>query len=165
MMRTYSKNYLKLIDFIKNNQEDFYRIAYSYVKSKEASLDIVQESIYKALKSIEGLKKSKYMKTWFYRILINTSISYIRNNKEVIMIGELPEEPSSKTYTKEDYLDLYQAIDHLKEKDKTVIILRYFEDMKIEDIARVTETNVNTIKSRIYSATKRLKTLLDCEEN
>jgi len=163
-MRTYSKNYLKLIDFIKNNQEDFYRIAYSYVKSKEASFDIVQESIYKALKSIEGLKKSRYMKTWFYRILINTSISYIRSNREVIMIGELPEEPSSKIYTNEDYLDLYDAIDLLNEKEKTVIILRYFEDMKIDDIAKITETNVNTIKSRLYSATKRLKTLLDCEE-
>jgi len=116
-MRTYSKNYLKLIDFIKNNQEDFYRIAYSYVKSKEASLDIVQEAIYKALKSIEGLQNRKYMKTWFYRILINTSISYIRSNKEVMMIGELCEELSDKMYTKEDYLDLYDAVDDLNEKE------------------------------------------------
>ncbi len=165
MMRTYSKNYLKLIDFIKNNQDDFYRIAYSYVKSKEASLDIVQESIYKALKSIEGLQNRKYLKTWFYRILINTSISYIRSNKEMVMIGELSDEPSSKIYTKEDYLDLYDAIDDLNEKEKTVIILRYFEDMKIEDIAKITECNVNTIKSRLYSSIKRLKTLLDCKES
>lgn len=81
------------------------------------------------------------------------------------MIGELPEEPSSKIFTKEDYMDLYDAVDDLNEKEKTVIILRYFEDMKIDDIAKITETNVNTIKSRLYSATKRLKILLECEEN
>ena len=67
-----------LIDYVKNNQEKLYRIAFSYSKNEEAALDIVQESIVKALKNISSLKEEKYVKTWFFRILINESLQYIK---------------------------------------------------------------------------------------
>ena len=70
-----------LADFVKNNQEKLYRIAFSYSKSEEASLDIVQDTIVKSLKNIDKLKEEKYLKTWFYRILINECLQYIKKNK------------------------------------------------------------------------------------
>ena len=58
-------------------------------------------------------------------------------------------------------IDLYEAIDHLSGPDKTVIILRYFEDMKIDDIAKLLGENKNTVKSRLYATLKKLRALLE----
>lgn len=58
-------------------------------------------------------------------------------------------------------IDLYEAIDHLAPKQKTLIILRFFEDMKIEDIAMTLGVNSNTIKTRLYTALKKLRSNME----
>ncbi|WP_331666942.1 sigma factor [Metaclostridioides mangenotii] len=58
----------KVEAFIIENRENFYRVAYSYVRNEQDALDIIQDSIYKALNSVEILKEIKFIKTWFYRI-------------------------------------------------------------------------------------------------
>ena len=60
-----------LVDYITAGQADFYRLAYSYVKNRDAALDVVQESIVKALTKIDSLREPAYLRTWFYRILLN----------------------------------------------------------------------------------------------
>lgn len=148
-----------LVDYIKNNQEKLYRVAFSYSKNEEEALDIVQEAITKALKNIGKLKEEKYVKTWFYRILINESLQYIKRNKKLITC-ELKEIESKLEWNDNitvEGIDIYQKIQSLNEKLQTVIILRFFEDMKIEEIAKVTNTNVNTVKSRLYKALEELK--------
>ena len=60
-------------------------------------------------------------------------------------------------------LDLYDAIERLDWKEQTVVRLRFFEDMKLEEIARVTNTNLNTVKSRLYKSLRRLRELTEEE--
>ena len=55
----------ELIEFIESNQENFYRVAYAYVKHQEDALDIVHDAIVKALQKHHTLRNPKYMKTWF----------------------------------------------------------------------------------------------------
>ena len=151
-----------LIEYIKDNQEKLYRIAISYSKNEEAALDIVQEAITKALKNINKLSEESYIKTWFYRILINESLQYIRNNKR-IHTYEL-EAIENKVDCNVDFaegLDVYKYVQDLNEKLKTVIILRFFEDMKISEIAKITKTNESTVKSRLYKGLKELKRLIE----
>src|SRR6185312_10437386 len=101
-------------NFIVENQEAYYRLAYSYVRNKENALDIVQDSILKALRSIDRLEELSYMKTWFYRIVVNTSIDYIRKHQRVSVMDEnilalhLPQLEDEVT----DF-DLLEAIDQL----------------------------------------------------
>lgn len=159
-MSTYkSKKYLMLVDYIKSNQNNFYRLAFTYVKNKDESLDIVQESIYKALTCIDNLNDTSFMKTWMYRIIVNTSITYIRKNKRIILMDEVPDIISADVDSAE-VLDLYNAIDRLSENYKTVITLKYFEDLKIDEIALITDCNVNTVKSRIYAAINKLRVIM-----
>ena len=151
-----------LIEYIKDNQEKLYRIAFSYSKNEEAALDIVQEAITKALKNINKLREESYIKTWFYRILINEALQYIRKNK-IILTCEL-EAIENKVDCNADLaegLDIYKYVQNLNEKLKTVIILRFFEDMKIREIARITKTNESTVKSRLYKGLKELKRLIE----
>ena len=148
-----------LINYVKDNKEKLYRVAFSYSKNEEEALDIVQEAITKALKNINKLKQTEYVKTWFYRILINECLQYIKRNKRIITceLSEIENQIESKNMSP-DELDVYNYVQNLNEKLKTVIILRYFEDMKISEIAKITKTNENTVKSRLYKALKILNT-------
>ncbi|MBS5984277.1 RNA polymerase sigma factor [Clostridium butyricum] len=147
----------KVEKYLIENREYYYRLAYSYVKNEADSLDIIQESIIKALTSIESLKEIEKVKSWFYKIVIRTSIDYIRKNKkynDMIDISEIINNGKSDEYKD---LDLYKALDELDETYKTIIILRYFEDMKINDIADILDENPNTVKTRLYAGLKKLK--------
>ena len=150
----------ELVALIQTNQERFYRIAYTYVKNREDALDLVHDAVVKALQSCPALKNPAYMRTWFYRILINESLSFLRKRKNVLSWEEIPAQAAPDA-RQEEYIDLYAAIDKLPADLKTVVILRFFEDMKLEAIADITSANMNTAKSRLYRALKLLK--LDME--
>ncbi|MBW4875114.1 MAG: sigma-70 family RNA polymerase sigma factor, partial [Paeniclostridium sp.] len=62
--------------------------------------------------------------------------------------------------------DIYleQALDRLPEEYKSIIMLRYFEDMKIEEIANVLQQNINTVKTKLYKGLRRLKIKINTED-
>ncbi|GMQ61497.1 RNA polymerase sigma factor [Vallitalea maricola] len=154
-------NYNKLVEFIKIHQEDFYRLAYSHVHNRESALDIVQDSIYKGLTSVHKLKNINKLKTWMFSIIVNTSISYLRKNKRLIITNDFPESIERENIDIADKIDLYHAIEKLDIKYRTIIVLRFFEDMKIEEVADITGLNINTVKSRLYNGIDKLKVILD----
>ena len=151
----------QLINFFKENENRISKFAYGYVKNQEMALDLVHESIVKAIQKRDTLRDEQYLKTWFYRILINECITTLRKNKKITFIDEIKEneciEQINDFVIKNEYIDLYDAIDGLPPKLKTIIMLRYFEDMKLDEIAEITKTNLSTIKSRLYKALEILK--------
>ena len=153
----------EVISLIENNQEKFYRVAFAYVKNKDDALDIVHNAIVKALEKRHTLRNVDYIRTWFYRILINESINFLHRRGKILYLDTLPDsEVSSGSNTKsEEYIDLYSAIDRLPPKLKTIIILRYFEDMQLDTIAKITSTNLSTTKSRLYKALEIMKVSLE----
>lgn len=58
-------------------------------------------------------------------------------------------------------LDLKQALERLDEKDRTIVVLRFFEDRRLDEIAEILDMNLNTVKSRLYRVMDRLKLALD----
>ncbi len=157
-VRISSKLEKQLEEYVVENKEKHYRIAYSYVKNTDDALDIVQESIFKALISLNTLKNPEFMKTWFYRILVNCSLDCIRKQKKIITldnevlysyINEF-----NDTYTD---IDLHKALDELPDSYRSIIILRFFEDLKIEEIAEILNENINTVKTRLYKSLDKLR--------
>lgn len=142
--------------------QKYYRLAYSYVGNEADALDIVQESAYKAMKDSRKVREPDYIGTWLHRIVMNTALDLLRKRKKenVTLADEAVEIPYMDEYHD---LDLMDVLKRLGERDRTVIVLRYFEDMKIEDVARVTGDNLNTVKTRIYRALKRLRIDLEPE--
>ena len=142
-------------DFIKNNINSAYRFAFTYTKNQQDAEDVVSESIIKAINASGNLKDSSKVKTWFFRIVSNTAISYINRNKKVIPFDEITDN--------ETYLDSYNfsslndVIEKLPKEYLEIITLRYFEDMKLKDISEVIGVNENTVKTRLYKALKILK--------
>jgi RNA polymerase sigma-70 factor (ECF subfamily) len=148
----------QLADYVIANKEDYYRLAYSYVKNTNDALDIVQESIFKALSSIALLKEPSYIKTWFYRIVVNTSLDFLRKQRKLVIVEE--ETLCSLDFGDiDDYqdIDLQTALDALPDNYRSIVILKYFEDLKIEEIAEILNENVNTVKTRLYKSLKVMR--------
>lgn len=75
-------------------------------------------------------------------------------NRKLLPIQSLEQELAAPEQGNQD---LHEAISQLPPHLRTIILLRFFEDMKLEEIARITRTNLSTVKSRLYKALKLLK--------
>lgn len=120
-------------------------------------MDVVQEAIVKALDKVDTLREPAYLKTWFYRILLNEAMNHFRRTRDLIPFNEALNDQPAIALDPGERLDLYDAIGRLSFPEQTVVKLRFFEDMKLEEIAQATGANLNTVKSRLYKALKKLK--------
>lgn len=151
-------------EYIVEHKESLYKFAYSYVKNEDDALDIVHDAICKSLDNINTLKNIDNMKSWIYQIISNCAIDHMRKNKKYVEINDDLQEENIIRYDTYEDIDLQEALDRLPEKYKIVIILRYFEDMKIGDIAQILNENENTIKTRLYNGLSKLRIELIEEE-
>ena len=69
----------EIIGYLLTNQEKFYRLAFSYVHNPDAALDVVQNAIVKALEHYNSIRNIKYIKTWFYRVLVNECLTALQD--------------------------------------------------------------------------------------
>ena len=144
----------KVEDQILDNYEAMHRLAYSYVRNEEDALDIVQESVYKAIKNAGKVQQEAYIRTWIWRIVMNTAVDLIRSRKNETGLEEAGETGKEDTY--QDF-DTLEALKILEPREKAVIVLRFFEDQKLEDIARTLQENTNTVKTILYRSLKKLR--------
>ena len=146
---------------IKNNKEYLYKMAFLYVKDEQDALEVIHETVYRAFLNIEKLKKAKFFNTWITRILINVSIDFLKKKGKNEMLDEsTPIRKEKCEISTEEKLDLYNAIDLLNDNYKTVIIMMYFNDMKIKDISKVMEIPENTVKTYLRRAKQALGEVL-----
>ena len=136
------------------NYEKYYRLAYSYVHNEADAQDIVQEAAYKAIFKSSTLKSPEYAGTWIYRIIVNEALGFLR--KKSRLQPEAEPETANHTDTYRDF-DLEEAIENLEPLEKTIVVLRFFEDFKLEQIACITNENISTVKSRLYRALRKLR--------
>ncbi|MDU7110966.1 MAG: sigma-70 family RNA polymerase sigma factor [Clostridium perfringens] len=146
---------------IKNNKEYLYKMAFLYVKDEQDALEVIHETVYRAFLNIEKLKKAKFFNTWITKILINVSIDFLKKKGKNEMLDEsTPIRKEKCEISTEEKLDLYNAIDLLNDNYKTVIIMMYFNDMKIKDISKVMEIPENTVKTYLRRAKQALGEVL-----
>jgi RNA polymerase sigma-70 factor (ECF subfamily) len=148
---------------IEVDKQRLYRIAYIYVKNEDDALEIVQEAIYKAFLNIKKLKQPEFFNTWITKIIVNASLDYIKKRNRLIYIAE-EKELEKNAIEDMEYIDLYKSVDSLEGLYKTVIILKYFEDLKIKDIAKVLDITESNVKNYIHKALKQLRVDLKEDE-
>ena len=156
----FQKNTADTERILTDNYEKYYRLAYSYMRNEDDALDVVQESAYRAIRDCGKVKNKDYLFTWIYRIVVNTALDLLRKKKKETLTEELPEIPVEDQYQETELRTILNQLDH---KSKTIIILRYFEDLKLEDIADLLGDNLNTVKARLYRSLKKLRLNLEAE--
>ncbi|HJG82776.1 MAG TPA: sigma-70 family RNA polymerase sigma factor [Lacrimispora saccharolytica] len=150
--------YELLVSYIVENQNKFYRVAYSYARNQEDALDIVQNAVCKALESYKNLRNADAVKTWFYRILINESLAAIKQRKKELLSDDNPQKEEAyyeKGYEQQD--DIKEELDRLEEDIQTIIRLRFFEELSLNEISEITGLNLNTVKTKLYRGLKLLR--------
>ena len=144
------------------SESTLFHVAFSILHEEQDCADAVQEAITKAYAQREKLQNSDYFKTWLTRIVINECYNLLRKKRRYTNLCEetVADKEYLQEYIKEEYLDLYQAINKLEEKEKICVLLFYMEDYSVAQIAEVLKIPGGTVKSRLNRARKQLKGLL-----
>ncbi len=143
--------------YIIENQEKFYRLAYSYTENQEDALDVVQNAVCRILTYYENIRNEEAIKTWCYRIVVNESMNLLRNRhrEQPTDIWDQKNVYTEQGFERDDAL--YEKINLLPSEIQTVIKLRFYEELSLKEIAAVTKANLNTVKARLYRGLKALK--------
>lgn len=155
-----SKEAMELI--VKRYYKNIFRYVYIKTNDYYLSEDICQEVFCKVYEKRNTYSEGYATKPWIYKIAHNCIIDYIRsqNFKNKNSIGPLDENISEKDNVIEykffdNNIDDY--MDNLNEHQKEVVKLRFCHQLSIEEIAKVTNSSINTTKSRLYQGIKNIK--------
>lgn len=153
----------QFVQLILKAEPTLFHIAYSILHDEQNCADAVSEAVVKAYANKDSLREIRYFKTWIVRIVINECYAFLRKQKKYSPISEefVKNIEDSKHFVKEEYLDLYRAIDKLRNKDKICVLLYYMEDYSVHQISQILKIPEGTVKSRLKRARVALKGMLD----
>ncbi|QHW32052.1 sigma-70 family RNA polymerase sigma factor [Paenibacillus rhizovicinus] len=154
------------LELFQQYEADIYRTAYAYVGNPEDALDIVQETAYRSFKSIGGLKEPKYFKTWLIKIAMGCAVDLFRKRKQEA--AWRPEYGEALTIGDENddlplSLSLRTWIEALDADEKHVILLRYYYDYTIREMAEIMDIPLGTGKTLLYRALRKLRMRAEAE--
>ncbi len=146
-----------------------YFVALKICKNEHDAEDILQESYIKVLEKIDTVDTEKNFTSWLYQIVANKSKNLLKAKKPVLFSNEeeneiesLPEE--STEFSPEENVDreelrneVMAAVDELTEEKRACVMMMYFGDMGVSEIAESLEVPVSTVKNRLFTARKDLK--------
>ena len=153
-------------------QLPLYIYVFELVHNEQTSLDIVQETFIAAARHIGGLREDDKFGSWLFGIAHQKVIQLWRKRggKEVLF-DEVPESPDELETGPDDLLirreqeaEFMNLLNQLPLPQRSVLLLHFVEDFSLEEIARITETQVGTVKSRIHYAKHALRKLLEQNE-
>ncbi len=156
----------RFFERIDKQSAKLYNIAYSYLRSNADALEMLQETAYRAWSKRASLKDEKGFDSWLIRILINCCMDELRRRKRVIPVeraGEDRSAPAAGEMQSSSRLDLEQALEHLPNKYRHVLMLRFYHDMTLTEIAQILRKPESTVKSRLYRALKRMRSQMEQE--
>lgn len=125
--------------------------------------DIVSESFYKAFTRIDEEKES--FKFWLFKVCRNAYFDYLKRTKRLSSVNDNMSgndvDLAEKVIEDEEYRSLYRAIALLKDNYREVILLYYFDELSVSEIAGITEQSVQNVKVLMYRARMKLKEILE----
>jgi RNA polymerase sigma-70 factor (ECF subfamily) len=153
---------------IKEYKKRLYWHIRKLVLDHEDSDDILQLTFIKAWKGLENFKENSKLYTWLYRIATNESITFLNSKKRRSMVNiddihsYTEEKLESDIFFTGDEIQkkLFAAISTLPEKQKAIFNLKYFEEMKYEEISEIMETTTGALKASYHHAVKKIETFL-----
>jgi RNA polymerase sigma-70 factor (ECF subfamily) len=147
------------LEVFQGYERDIYRTAFVYVGNQNDALDVVQETAYRSFKSIKKLTEPKYFKTWLIRIAISCAIDVLRKRKKVVQMR-----PGSMELISEDVkndidleVTIQELVEILDEDEKGVVILRFYQDLTIKEVAETLDIPLGTAKTVLYRSLRKLR--------
>jgi RNA polymerase sigma factor (sigma-70 family) len=147
-----------LVKLVMAQKQEYFKLAYVYMKDKEDSMDAMEDMILILYENIHKLKKDDSFYSWSKTILVNCCRGLLRKKKKIISLDYIKEETYDGDFEHENQkLMIERYLSQLNEKQQEVIRLRYFLDLDYETISNIIKLPIGTVKSRISIGLKKLK--------
>ncbi len=151
----------------KYQQKIYWHIRRLVIDHDDAD-DLVQESFVKIWKNLGNFRNDAQLYTWMYRIATNECITFLNKKKQKNNVSlddvdlDLNEKLASSTYFDGDKIQrkLQEAILQLPEKQRIIFNMKYFDDMKYDEISEVLGTSVGALKASFHIAVKKIESIL-----
>lgn len=154
-----------LIELIMRQKQDYYRLAYIYMRNQDETLDAMEDMILKVYENIKRLKDNTAFYSWSKTILVNCCKNSLRKKNRVILSGSIPEGADEDVFqVKDEQLDIEKHLGKINDKFREVLKLRYYLDLEYEAIAGILRIPLGTVKSRIHTGLKKLKESMGVSE-
>ena len=149
-------------------QERVYWHVRKMVVNHEDANDITQNIFIKVWKALSKFKKESNLYTWIYRIATNETLNFIKANKNKIaqsLENIQIENKKDDSYFSGDEIEakLHQALATLPEKQKLVFNMKYYQEMKYEEISEILNTSVGGLKASYHLAVKKVESYLKAD--
>ena len=159
-------------ELVVKYRKNVYALAFRMTRNHSDADDMAQETFMRAYQALNRYKPEFEFRTWLFRIAVNATINHLKGKGRRV---ELPLEhkegvdvaasgalynPGSEIERKELSQTVEVAIQHLPLKLRSVFLLRTFEDLSYEDIARVLNISKGTVMSRLSRAREKLRIML-----
>ena len=154
---------------IKNYYNNIFAYIVRRIGKYEIAEDLTQETFLRLVKGITTYKPIGKFSNFIFTIAVNVCNDYYRKNNMLLIDGDIDLLINNNTTDDaigkwENTTDIKNVIDLLPGMQKEALILRYFHDMKIKDIAQVTNASVPTVKSRLNQGLNKLRKLLGSDD-
>jgi RNA polymerase sigma-70 factor (ECF subfamily) len=164
-------------ELVQRYQERIYATVYHMTSNHEDANDLAQESFIKAFQALKSFKGGSSFYTWLYRIAVNKTINFLKQRKNRIHLSlndldfnaehdpDLVAFVSDKTPRREANLSELQeklntALMKLSEPHRLVVVLHDVQGLSHEEIAKVMDCNIGTVRSRLFYARQQLQAWL-----
>jgi RNA polymerase sigma-70 factor (ECF subfamily) len=158
-------------ELVSRHQDRIYTAITRFCGNAEDASDITQRAFINAFRKIGEFKGDAAFSTWIYRIAFNQAISFRRENKrapvsiyskEDEILSEPSEErsPTERLESQETQRKVQQALDHLEEADREIILLKDLQGASYDEIAEILQIPKGTVRSRLHRARLELKSRL-----
>ncbi len=158
-----SGNQAAFAELVDTYQKGIFMLAYGYFMNKDDALEIVQETFLAAFKSLKKLKDDSRFESWLYMIARNKCHSHFRKKKRIVQLDEMHEN-SREHASDNDFFttnkrgdDVKKAINELPQQQKTIVIMKYVQNMKLREIAEKLDISLGTVKKHHFRAINKLK--------
>ncbi len=157
---------------VRSHEAGVFKLALSIVDDEAEASEITQETFLSALRSLHKYREQQTFKAWLYTIAVNHSRSHLRKRRArerlqatlaVVFRLDIQKQatPEETVVLNEKEAVLWKALGELDDKHRVVMVLRYFHDMQVSEIAGILSIPEGTIHSRLHSARERLRKALD----
>ncbi|MCB0410097.1 MAG: sigma-70 family RNA polymerase sigma factor [Flavobacteriales bacterium] len=162
-----SRNYAFSL-IVQQFQERLYWHIRRMVINHDDADDITQNTFIKAWKGLDNFKEDAQLFTWLYRIATNESITFLNKKRKLLFIPIKDIEKDLSNQLEDDeyftgdeiQLKLQKALLTLPEKQRLVFNMKYFDELKYEEMAEILNTSVGALKASYHHAVKKIDTFL-----
>ena len=156
---------------VRAYQERIYWHVRKMVIDHDETDDLVQEVFIKVWKNLGGFREDARLYTWIYRIATNECLNHLKKKKRRFFfpIGDVEAELQASLEANaapdadEIELKLQKALLRLPDKQRAVFNMKYYDEMKYEDMAEITGTSVGALKASYHHATKKIEDFLNAD--